>query len=69
MCQGESCLESQSIHDRINAFRSKTACRNDFRVFGISFSQAALVVIEMFIVAFSTASDFYYEKGRKKVLP
>lgn len=42
----------------INMFRPKTGCGNDFRAFWISFSQAKLVVIEMFIVAFSIASDF-----------
>jgi len=58
MCQGESFLDSQSRQDTINAFQSKTGCRNAFRIFCVSFSQAGLVVIEMFVVAFSIASDF-----------
>lgn len=66
MCQGESCSESQSRHDTIKAFRPKTGHKNCFRIFWMSFSQARLVAIEMFMVAFSIAFDFQYEKGRKK---
>lgn len=66
MCWGESSLESQSRHDTIKAFRPKTGHKNYFRIFWISFSQARLVEIEIFMVAFSIASDFQYEKERKK---
>lgn len=54
----KAALRVRSEVTLITMLRPKTSCGNDFRTFWISFGQAKLVVIEMFIVAFSIASDF-----------